>query len=94
MLRPGERLRLTKLLAYQWSRDRTLPALRDQVAAAIDAARQTGWERILVDIGHHGERLMLHGKAMVERPIPPAPEREAPAQPRGREPLRRSRTGD
>ena len=44
-----------------------------------------------LELGHHGERLTLRGAEPVERPIPPAPEREAPAQPPGREPRRRSR---
>ncbi|HTQ45876.1 MAG TPA: hypothetical protein VMI75_24140, partial [Polyangiaceae bacterium] len=48
-LQPGERLRLFKLVAYGWSSDRTSPALRDQVAAALEAARVTGWEGLLAD---------------------------------------------
>jgi len=49
VLAPGQRLRVMKLIAYGWSRERTVPALRDQVAAALDAARQTGWEQLLTD---------------------------------------------
>jgi len=48
-LEPGERLRLVKLVAYGWSGERTVPALRAQVAAALAAARQTGWEQLLAD---------------------------------------------
>ena len=44
---PGTPLRLTKLVAYGWSGERTVPALRDQVYAALDAALQTGWEGLL-----------------------------------------------
>ena len=40
----GSRLRLVKLIAYGWSAQRSLPALRDEVAAALAAARQTGWQ--------------------------------------------------
>lgn len=42
-LEPGQRLRLVKFLAYGWSSRRSLPALRDQVDAALAAARRTGW---------------------------------------------------
>ncbi|MDQ3865869.1 MAG: family 65 glycosyl hydrolase, partial [Actinomycetota bacterium] len=43
-LEPGQRLRLVKFLAYGWSSQRSLPALRDQVDAALAAAKRTGWE--------------------------------------------------
>jgi alpha,alpha-trehalose phosphorylase len=43
-LRPGQRLRLVKFLAYGWSSLRVRPALQGQVVAALAAARQTGWE--------------------------------------------------
>ncbi|MDQ3850064.1 MAG: family 65 glycosyl hydrolase, partial [Actinomycetota bacterium] len=41
---PGQRLRIVKLLSYGWSSRRSLPALRDQVDAALAAARRTGWD--------------------------------------------------
>jgi alpha,alpha-trehalose phosphorylase len=44
---PGQRLRLVKFLAYGWSSQRSTAALRDQVAAALAEARQTGWEGLL-----------------------------------------------
>ncbi len=47
-LKPGETLRLEKLVSYAWSGVRSLPALRDQVEAALAGARSTGW-RGLVD---------------------------------------------
>ncbi|HEV7536944.1 MAG TPA: glycosyl hydrolase family 65 protein, partial [Acidimicrobiia bacterium] len=47
VLRPGERLRILKILSYGWSRVRSRQALRDQVAAAITAARHTGWPGLL-----------------------------------------------
>jgi alpha,alpha-trehalose phosphorylase len=47
VLEPGQRLRVCKLVAYGWSHERTLPALRDQVAAALAAARAAGFERLL-----------------------------------------------
>ncbi|TQM45435.1 glycoside hydrolase family 65 protein [Pseudonocardia cypriaca] len=43
-LEPGQTLRLVKYLAYGWSSRRSLPALHDQVRAALAAARYTGWE--------------------------------------------------
>jgi alpha,alpha-trehalose phosphorylase len=49
VLKPGERLRLIKLIAYGWSSERTLPALRDQVAAAVAAANSTGWDGLLAE---------------------------------------------
>ncbi|TDC70206.1 glycoside hydrolase family 65 protein, partial [Micromonospora sp. KC606] len=44
VLQPGERLRVVKYVAYGWSSRRSLPALRDQVGAALAAARLDGWE--------------------------------------------------
>jgi alpha,alpha-trehalose phosphorylase len=46
-LGPGQRLRLVKFLGYGWSSRRSLPALRDQVEAALAAARRSGWEGLL-----------------------------------------------
>jgi alpha,alpha-trehalose phosphorylase len=44
---PGRPLRLVKFLAYGWSSQRSVPAIRDQVAAALAAAKHTGWQRLL-----------------------------------------------
>lgn len=46
-LRPGQRLRIVKFLAYGWSSLRSRPALRDQAAAAIAGARYVGWQGLL-----------------------------------------------
>ncbi|HSC90640.1 MAG TPA: glycosyl hydrolase family 65 protein [Gaiellaceae bacterium] len=46
-LQPGQRLRLIKFLAYGWSSQRSLPALRDHAVAALAEARHTGWEGLL-----------------------------------------------
>jgi alpha,alpha-trehalose phosphorylase len=46
-LAPGERIRLTKYLAYGWSARRSVAALGDQVAAALAGAKATGWEDLL-----------------------------------------------
>jgi alpha,alpha-trehalose phosphorylase len=48
-LEPGQRLRIVKFVAYGWSHDRTLPALCDQVLAALAGARATGWDHLLAD---------------------------------------------
>jgi alpha,alpha-trehalose phosphorylase len=48
-LEPGQRLSLVKLLAYGWSSRRSAPALRAQVAAALSAARRTGWDGLLAE---------------------------------------------
>jgi alpha,alpha-trehalose phosphorylase len=47
VLQPGQRLRLVKMVAYGWSHERTQAALRDQVAAAMLAARNAGWDELL-----------------------------------------------
>ena len=49
VLEPGERLRVVKLLAYGFSSRRSLPALRDQVGAALAAARFAGWDELVRD---------------------------------------------
>jgi alpha,alpha-trehalose phosphorylase len=43
----GERLRMVKFLAYGWSSERSLSAIRDQVVAALAEARHTGWTGLL-----------------------------------------------
>ena len=45
----GQRLRIIKFVAYGWSRQRSLPAMRDQVRGAVVEARHTGWDRLLAD---------------------------------------------
>ncbi|MFE6871973.1 glycoside hydrolase family 65 protein [Kitasatospora sp. NPDC057692] len=49
VLNPGERLRLVKFMAYGWSATRSLPAVRDQVEAALTAARYTGWDGLVAE---------------------------------------------
>ena len=44
---PGKPLRITKFLAYSWSGERTVSAVRDQVTAALVGAVQTGWDGLL-----------------------------------------------
>lgn len=49
VLEPGQKLRIVKFVAYGWSHDRSLPAMRDQVAAALLAARTCGWDTLLAE---------------------------------------------
>ena len=48
-LEPGQTLRLVKFVAYGWSGGRSLPAVRDQVWAALTAARQAGWDGLVAE---------------------------------------------
>ncbi len=48
-LKEGQKLCLTKFLAYGWSAHRSLPALRGQVGAALAEARNTGWKGLLAE---------------------------------------------
>ncbi|MBO4160007.1 MULTISPECIES: glycoside hydrolase family 65 protein [Micromonospora] len=56
VLQPGETMRVVKFFAYGWSSRRSLPALRDQVGAALAAARLTGWDGL-----HREQREYLDG---------------------------------
>ncbi len=60
VLEPGQRLCLIKLVAYGWSEQRTVPALRDQVAAALAAAQQTGWDGLLADQRRYLDEFWSH----------------------------------
>ncbi|PWI42807.1 glycoside hydrolase family 65 protein [Streptomyces sp. ICBB 8177] len=46
-LSPGQTLRLDKLVAYGWSAVRSLPAVVDQVDAALAGAASTGWQGLV-----------------------------------------------
>lgn len=47
LLAPGQKLRIIKFVAYGWSHERSRPALRDQVAAAIQGAHNGGWDSLV-----------------------------------------------
>jgi alpha,alpha-trehalose phosphorylase len=49
VLKPGQKLRVIKLVGYGWSAERSLEAVRDQVYAAVTAARATGWDGLLAE---------------------------------------------
>ena len=72
-LAPFETLRIVKMVSYGWSGQRSVPALRDQAAAAVAAAWHTGWQgmqreqrRFLdrfweyADVGIEGDRELQH----------------------------------
>jgi alpha,alpha-trehalose phosphorylase len=44
---PGKPLTVTKFVAYGWSARRSVPAMRDQVSAALSEALQTGWDELV-----------------------------------------------
>jgi alpha,alpha-trehalose phosphorylase len=46
---PGHPLRLVKFLAYGWSGQRSLSAVRDQVGAALAEALHRGWDGMLAE---------------------------------------------
>ncbi|TGN79287.1 glycoside hydrolase family 65 protein [Streptomyces bauhiniae] len=47
VLEPGHTLRVEKLVAHGWSGTRSLPAMADQVDAALAAASHDGWEGLM-----------------------------------------------
>ncbi len=46
---PGQQLEITKFVTYGWSSQRSVPALRDQVSAAIVSALDAGWETVVAE---------------------------------------------
>jgi len=48
-LAPGRPLRIVKFLAYGWSAERSMPAMRDQVAAARAGAVHRGWDGLVAE---------------------------------------------
>ena len=45
----GESITVVKLLGYGWSSRRSMPALRDQVDAALASAKRVGWEGLCTE---------------------------------------------
>jgi alpha,alpha-trehalose phosphorylase len=52
-LEPGQKLTIVKLVAYGWSGVRTKEALRDQTAAALVVARESGWDGLVDEQGKY-----------------------------------------
>jgi alpha,alpha-trehalose phosphorylase len=46
---PGQPLRIVKFLAYGWSGQRSLSAVRDQVGGALSEALHRGWDKLLAE---------------------------------------------
>src|SRR5690606_26474449 len=63
-LQPGQSMTVVKLFGYGWSRVRSMPALRDQVDAALAAARRTGWDGLLA--GQREYLADMWGRADIE----------------------------
>lgn len=65
-LEPGEQLRVVKLVAYGWSKRRSSPAVRDQVAAALTGAVQTGWNRLVEEHGAYLQEFWEHADVEID----------------------------
>ncbi|PZS17032.1 MAG: family 65 glycosyl hydrolase [Pseudonocardiales bacterium] len=72
---PGERLVLTKFIAYGWSSQRSVPALRDQVGAALTSAVRTGWDQLVsdqrdaLDLFWQGADVQIDGDPAVQQAV-------------------------
>ncbi len=72
---PGQPLQIVKFLAYGWSAERSMPAVRDQVAAALAGAVHRGWEvlvkeqRAYMDDFWHRADVELEGDAELQQAI-------------------------
>ncbi|GHO56853.1 glycoside hydrolase family 65 protein [Ktedonobacter robiniae] len=65
-VKPGEKIRLTKYIAYGWSSLRSRPAIHDQVIAALSAARMTGWEGLLAEQRAYLDTFWGHADVEIE----------------------------
>ncbi|WP_250029085.1 glycoside hydrolase family 65 protein [Paractinoplanes maris] len=65
-LEPGQKLRVVKLAAYGWSSHRSLPAVRDQVGAALASARLDGWEGLVEAQREYLDAFWDHSDVKVE----------------------------
>jgi alpha,alpha-trehalose phosphorylase len=65
-LQPGQTLRVVKFLAYGWSSRRSLPSVRDQVDAALAAAKRTGWDELCSTQRCYLEAVWQHADVVLE----------------------------
>jgi alpha,alpha-trehalose phosphorylase len=65
-LEPGQKLRVVKLAAYGWSGSRSLPAIRDQVGAALASARLDGFDGLVEAQREYLDAFWDHSDVKVE----------------------------
>nr|WP_203675009.1 glycoside hydrolase family 65 protein [Streptomyces sp. SID13666] len=65
-LAPGECLRVVKTVAHGWSGARSLPAVRDQVDAALAGAAEIGWAGLLAGQRAYLDDFWAHADVEVE----------------------------
>jgi alpha,alpha-trehalose phosphorylase len=63
---PGDPLRVIKFLGYGWSGQRSQPAVRDQVAAAVAGARHSGWDGLLAEQREYLDDFWDHADVEIE----------------------------
>jgi alpha,alpha-trehalose phosphorylase len=75
VLKPGQRLRMTKFVAYGWSGERSVNGVSDQVWAALSLVKQTGWDGLaaeqrgyLDDFWDHAD-VVVDGDAEVQQAV-------------------------
>lgn len=74
-LAAGQRLTVTKFVAYGWSSQRSAPALRDQVDAALAAVLYTGWDGLVAEQREYldefwdGADVEVHGDDEVQQAV-------------------------
>jgi alpha,alpha-trehalose phosphorylase len=68
-LAADEALRLVKFVAYGWSSQRSVPALRDQVSAALVSAREAGWDGIAAEQHEAFERFWSGADVELDGPV-------------------------
>ncbi|MFD5697602.1 glycoside hydrolase family 65 protein [Streptomyces lasiicapitis] len=66
VLEPGQRLRLEKFVAYGWSSTRSLPAVSDQVDAALAAATDVGWPALVDEQRAYLDAFWAHADVEVD----------------------------
>jgi alpha,alpha-trehalose phosphorylase len=65
-LEAGQRLRIVKIVSYGWSAERTVPAMRDQVLAALAATRAAGWDALIADQQRYLDDFWEHADVQLE----------------------------
>jgi alpha,alpha-trehalose phosphorylase len=63
---PGKPMRLIKFLAYGWSSQRSVDAVRDQVAAALAGAKHRGWDGLVDDQRSYLDRFWHNADIEIE----------------------------